>query len=359
MLRIALKSLTTLVLWAAVLATGADGAMRLVSTGQVLQPQPQAAAPAERAMLADAADGRFERVGLIESALIASGTTDTHAIARYELAVDRFTNKLRPQLKRIRSTEARAELLLVALHRQLLDGRYIASQSDIRVTLDRGDYNCLSSVILYVAVGRTLGIDIQPAVLPGHIIATLAGESGPTPVETTYCQWFAAVRQGRVHSAPVPAMEHAAHYDRRQATRLTDPELIALVYYNQGYEHLTHNRFADAWAANHKALLLDPDSHRSRGNFLATINNWSLALCKRGEFVEARRLVSHGLQMAPSYAPLQANNRHVHRMWVERLAADGNWQAAAEVLERATHDWPNEPYFAHYLRSVSQRHIGS
>ena len=347
--------LVPLALWMAVLASSAEGAVRMVSTARVPMPQAAPVSAVERALLADAADDRFDRMSLLEAALVASGTTDQASLARCQRAIAQLASRLAPQIRRLRSTERRAEALLLGLHQHILNGRYIATQSDVRIAVDRGDFNCLSSVILYVALGREFGIEMQPAVLPGHIIAMIPGKNGLKPVETTYAEWFAAVREGRVDTARVPSMENMNPYDRRTATRLADPELIALVYYNQGYEHLTHERFADAWSANQKALKLDPDSHRSRGNFLATVNNWSLALCERGEFVEARQLVAYGLEMAPDYAPLRANNRHVHRLWVEQLAAAGRWQAATDVLEQATRKWPNEPYFAHYLRRVGER----
>jgi tetratricopeptide (TPR) repeat protein len=359
MLRILLTSLIAVVMWAAVLAAGAGGTIRMVSTGDGV-PRPSARmSPVERTMFADARDGRFDRMDLIQAALVASGTTDTFQLARYQEQFSQFAAKLRPRIQRIGDPDSRAEALFSALHKDLLDGRYLAAQSDIAITLERGDYNCLSSVILYVALARSCEVDVYPAVLPGHIIAVLSKPDGVKPVETTYARWFVAVRAGRVDHVAVPGAANVAAYDRRQARRLTEPELIALVYYNQGYEHLMQNRFAAAWSANQKALALDPDSDRSRENFLATINNWSLALCERSEFATAQRLVAQGLEVAPDYAPLRANNRHVHRRWAERLAADGQWQAAANLLRRAARDWPDEPFFASYLRRLNQHVPGA
>ena len=359
MTRILFTTLTAIVVWAALLASGVDGALRLASTGAAVFERARTTSPIERALLADADDGRLDRMSLVEAALVASGTTDRARIVQYQADVDRFATTMRRRLHVVRGDQARAEELLLALHKQFLSGRYHATQSDIAITLERGDFNCLSSVILYVALGRSVGVDVRPAVLPGHIIAVLPTTEGRKPVETTYAKWFSAVRDGRVHMAAVPATQSAPPYDRSNAVELSDTELIALVYYNQGYEHLTRNQFAAAWSANEKALSLDPDSHRSRGNFLATINNWSLDLCKHGEFAEARRLVAHGLEMAPDYAPLRANNRHVHRVWVDRLIATGRWSAATQVLTEAIRKWPNERFFAHYLQRVKQHRVSN
>ena len=357
MLRVVITTLTTLLCWATILVAGAGGTIHAVSTSRSLPVEPRPTSRLEQALLDDAADGRLDRVRLIAAALIASGETNTQTIARHQTDVDRLARRVRPTITRHKTPNAQAEALLVALHREVFTRHYLADQSDIAASLEHGDYNCLSSVILYVALGRTFGLDIRPAVLPGHIVAVLRTENGPRHVETTCAEWFAAVRDGRAASIRVPVAGGSQGYDRRKAKPLSDAELIALVYYNQGYEHLTRNRFVEAYDANQKALALDPDSVPSRGNFLATINNWSLALCRQGKFREASRIVSHGLRVAPGYAPLVASNRHVYRLWVERLVAQGKQRDAIELLRSAAQQWPAELYFAQYLARISRNHL--
>ena len=84
MIRIALTLLTTFVLWAAVLAAGAGGAIRTVSTSRSIAIEAKPTSPLEQSLLADAADGRLDHVRLIAAALIAGGETDAQAIAHHQ-----------------------------------------------------------------------------------------------------------------------------------------------------------------------------------------------------------------------------------------------------------------------------------
>ena len=60
-----------------------------------------------------------------------------------------------------------------------------------------------------------------------------------------------------------------------------------MIYYNRGVDLLAAKRFAEAADANANALRLDPQNAVARGNLLATLNNWSIALGDAGQFAEA------------------------------------------------------------------------
>ena len=95
--------------------------------------------------------------------------------------------------------------------------------------------------------------------------------------------------------------------------------LIAMFYYNRGVDAVYHSRYAESVAANRKALLLDPNNATARGNLLAAVNNWALALADTGRFEEAELLLADGRRYAPDHLPFVYNAAHVQRLRTIRL----------------------------------------
>ena len=93
-----------------------------------------------------------------------------------------------------------------------------------------------------------------------------------------------------------------------------------MIYYNRGVDAVYHGRYAEAVAANRKALLLDPNNATARGNLLAAVNNWSLALADAGRFNEAQRLLAAGRRYAPDHLPFVHNATHIQRMQTQAAA---------------------------------------
>ncbi len=108
---------------------------------------------------------------------------------------------------------------------------------------------------------------------------------------------------------------------RRQTRRQVSPlGLVAMIYYNRGIDAFYDHRYADALAANRRALLLDPDNHTARGNLLAAVNNWRWRLSDAGRFAEAESLLSAGLHYDPTHAPFMHNTAHVQQIWSQSQA---------------------------------------
>ena len=109
-------------------------------------------------------------------------------------------------------------------------------------------------------------------------------------------------------------------------------QLVATIYYNRGVDLLAEKRFADAAAANLKAVRLDPQNATARGNLLATINNWAIDLGTSGDFEKAAELLRLGLATEPSYEPFRTNYAQLFRQWCEHLCRCGRYADAARVL---------------------------
>ena len=107
-------------------------------------------------------------------------------------------------------------------------------------------------------------------------------------------------------------------YQSQASGRVIPPMgVVAMIYYNRGVDAFNERRFGESLAANRRALLLDPEDKTARGNMLAAVNNWALALCDAGYFAEAERLLADGQQFEPSHATFAHNAAHVLQVWTQ------------------------------------------
>ena len=130
---------------------------------------------------------------------------------------------------------------------------------------------------------------------------------------------------------------------------------MATIYYNRGVDLLSQKRFAEAAAANAKALRLDPASVTARGNLLATLNNWAIDLGTAGDYPQAAGLLARGMQLDSGYETFRANFVHVHYQWIEDLCRRGRFQDALDLLATAAEALPADPYFKQARLDIYRR----
>lgn len=362
-------------------------------------------APTEEHLLDDAADGQLDDHTLLRAALIASGATAPEQIARYERRMERLVEQLRAALAeqprgagQTRAPQGRAaelaapqditgpafapeclvaEAVLRFMHREILTGGYRLEHTDLRSALEEGRYNCVTATILYLILADAAGLKGCGLELPRHAMARLDFGTAGVDVETTCAEYFAlgpeagavaSLRIGpgggiqpagnrvpRGASLPEPPAPPAPPAQPPRLRTLGAAELAAMVYYNQGVDRLAEGQFAEAAAANAKALRLDPQSRTAYGNLLATINNWAVDYLLRGEYLEAIALLERGRALDPAYEPFTLNYVHVACQWSGALCGQGSFAEAAAVLCEAAERLAAQTRLAPALHEVFQR----
>ena len=147
--------------------------------------------------------------------------------------------------------------------------------------------------------------------------------------------------------------------DRSLAREVSPVEMAAMIYYNRGVDLLGAKRFERAAVANAKALRLDPASTTARGNRLATINNWAIALGNANRFAEAVDLLRQELAFDPEYETFTANLLHVYHQWIEHLCEARKFDEALDVLARAAAELADGRYFRQAPADVYRRWAGT
>lgn len=295
--------------------------------------------PLERALLVDACDGTLDTHGLVAAALVAGGVQTAGQRQRYERRFEAVAAEFAARPQPQSSPRDQVRQLLEFLHARVLTGAYREDCTSLARVLDTGDYNCVSSLILFQAAADRLGLAVGGLESPGHACAVLYDGDARIVIETTCADWFA--RRGQ---RPVLARRTADSHHKGgptwQERPLSAVGLVAVVYYNRGIDALVARRFGEAAWANAAAVALDADNPAARSNLLATLNNWALACYDAGGMGEAITLLEHGLELAPEHQTFRTNldvilgrmNRQGQSERAAPVAAD---ETPSEMLEAA------------------------
>jgi tetratricopeptide (TPR) repeat protein len=285
-------------------------------------------------------DGRFGKFSLLEAGLIAGGVERSDELRRYSQRFAALVEALRRSGKVRGKPREQAQAAFGYLHESILTGGYDLQASDVRQTLDSGRFNCVTATLVLNCLAREFGLKAVGVQLPGHAMSRLELPGETLDVETTSPRWSPGfsrhpgepAKAGTTNSANAPR-------------QISDVELVATIYYNLGVDWLLEKKFAAAVAANAKALRLDPANATAKGNYLATINNWAIALGTSGEYEEAAELLRLGQAADPRYDAFRANYVQLFRQWSFQLCRNGRFDDAARLLTEAAKEQPGEKFF--------------
>jgi tetratricopeptide (TPR) repeat protein len=309
----------------------------------------------ERALFADARDGKFDQFSFADACLMAGGVTDPAARKTYLARLDRIEADARAALAGAATAAEKADRLLQFLHAGPMAKGYRAEQTDLHVLLDTGTFNCVSSAVLYNVVGRRVGLDLQAVEVPGHVFAVLYDGARRTDVETTNKDGFDPDRNKAAKAAgKAPAERHAGR--RRE---VGEAGLAAVVAYNHGVALAKAKAYRAAVLANVRALALDPANPAAAQNAVAGLTNWPADLAKAGRYEEALAVLAVGREVVgdgkgSKGGALRANAVAVYDAWAQGHMKRGEWAEAIEVYERGLAALPGDKHLAHNLAYCRQ-----
>jgi tetratricopeptide (TPR) repeat protein len=315
-----------------------------------LLPEASPRSDTTRKLLADASDGKLEDFSLLQAALIAGGLDETALLSAYQARIERWSEELHRRGSVVGDAKAKAAVVFRFLHDEILIGQYQREATDLALTFRDGRFNCVSSLVLFMSLAERYGLDVRAVELPGHVFCRLRTADEVLDVETTCKAWFDENAGTRTRSASVatetplvssPALRARIDVEPRE---IAPTQLLAIIFYNRGVELLARQEYLAAVSVNLAAYRLDPISETVRGNLLAAVNNWALALTRSGRHAAAIDLLSRGLEAAPHYEFFQQNDVYVHQQWIGELCGQGRHRQALQVLDAAQHRRPGVRY---------------
>lgn len=321
------------------------------ATATVLAPPPGVEVeytPLEHRLFREAEEDRVDGRWLLAIGLAAGGERDESRIERALTDIEAWSRQIQREVGAA-GVRRQGEAVLEFLHSHVLRGEYRCDASDLSIALSGGGYNCVGATVLFYCLAESCGLPVSAAETPGHVRALIdvSDDDNSIVVETTCRDWL---RLATSRQAARPSSE---------ARRLSPQGLAALFYYNAGADRLVERRFAEALAANLKALRLDPANLAARSNLLAGLNNWALECHGRGDFDRAVRLLEHGLRMSPEHRPFRVNYVAIHQRWIEALVENERYEAALDCLAVARRAAPEEGYFESAALEIRRRYLSS
>jgi len=244
-------------------------------------------------LLDDARDGQLNEFEFVTAALIAGGIDDECELEGW---LDRYLDRREGLLRSLPTSEPREqwEQIHDALHQQFLTGQYDATASDLRLTLDHGDFNCLSSLVVYLDLCQACELPVQIWLARGHVFLRTIGDCGAIHIEPGTPEW-----------------ESRAVMRRSGLRQISPVELLGKFLYNRGVERLKEQQFAEGIGLLRASLDLDPEDFDARANLVAGLNNWAVDYLRTGRYEDAAGLIEQGLFFDPSFAPLITNEQLV------------------------------------------------
>ncbi|MBI5495578.1 MAG: tetratricopeptide repeat protein [Deltaproteobacteria bacterium] len=236
-------------------------------TGGFAIPAP---AGVEARVLLDGQDGSLDQVTLADAALVASGVTDAD-LAALRARLTEALAPVRTRARAVKAGSARGRALLRMLHDTALS-RYVLDATPLPRLLQTGEYNCLSSAVLYVIAAEGL-LDAPRAMISTyHAFARVTVDGRSVDVETTLAEGFdpdrarlftrdTVSRLGLADAAGAPPDLSAMAKD---AVELPPVALVAGIYGNRAVGLLQRGDHRGAAVALDRAARLGQGAQKAR-----------------------------------------------------------------------------------------------
>jgi tetratricopeptide (TPR) repeat protein len=261
----------------------------------------------ERRMIDDAADGDFDDVDVLTAALVASGVPDARLVA-VRARVAAVVDAARARAQHAATGRERGDRLLRALHGTVLR-RYVESQSRVDLVVDTGEFNCLSSAVLFVVAAEGLLPRPRGMISRTHAFARVDVDARAVDVETTTPDGFAIDRARVVTPTYLRRLGVGdGMSDAERAEDLKHPEevgapgLVAGLYSNRGVQLVREGDLEGAAIAFDRATRLSRGAQQTRVAQwrAALLNNATQTLVAAGRLDDARALLALALAGVPS-----------------------------------------------------------
>lgn len=298
----------------------------------------------EAALVDDAKDGKLDKVDLSTAALIASGVSDAR-LEEQKAALQKAVASARARAQTQTTAKKRGNQLLKALH-EMVFSRYQETQSDVAAVISSGEFNCLSSAVVFLIAADGLVDNPRGMLSKTHAFARVDVDGKFADVETTTKNGFSVDRNKLV--TPEYLKTLGVGDGLSEAERLADlknPDevpltgLIAALYSNRGVMLVRQGDVEGAAVAFDRATRIAQGEQRSRVAEwrAALLNNATQSLMNEGRLDDAKALLALALDGATgaTRGALLQNLANVSVVQAEKARQSGRLREARALLDEA------------------------
>jgi hypothetical protein len=273
---------------------------------------------------------------LVEASLLCSGVAPDR-VPSYAARVDALLAEARSTLASVPVAgdggAALGAALLDFLHSRVFRA-YAERATTLDGVLDSGQFNCVSSALLYIIIGSGLGLEVAGSRTADHALCVLRSGGRSIDVETTNPYGFDPGTRKEFKDSFGRATGYAytapGAYSGREA--LSGRGMAGLVLSNRASLLERAGRFREALAlgADYYALCRDAASEA----FLADrVNNVAADLSSRGDLAGTEELAFEAAARLPGDAAIAALAGGTLEALASELASKGDYEGARRAVE--------------------------
>jgi hypothetical protein len=166
----------------------------------------------------------------------------------------------------------RGEYIQEFMFKKQLLKRYSEYQTRMDVLFANGNYNCVSSAVLYAIFAKALGLDVRGVVTKDHAFIKLIAQGKEIDIETTNPYGFDPGNRKEFHDGfgSVTGFAYVPAHNYQGRTDINSLELVSLILKNRIAELERSKRFAEAvpLAISRAELLSNPTDAKHSSFFV-------------------------------------------------------------------------------------------
>jgi hypothetical protein len=285
----------------------------------------------------------FDAETFARISLVASGADDAR-IPGLMAKLNALADNVRSRVKPGDDERVKSETILAVMYEKAIS-TYSEFQTRVDVALDRGEYNCVSSALIFYYLAKTQGLAVGGVETPNHAFCTVAIGGKNVDVETTNPYGFdpgtqkdlvpknGTASENRTAYVIVPQTKY---YNRKPAD---ERRMLSLAYGNRISRLESAGKFFDA-------VPLAVDSWKLQGarandrDLAERFMNYATSLAmagREGDGIEFIRTVRSAWGDDPRYADYAAN---AAGSLLNAAMKKNDFDAAFAILDRYNADLP-------------------
>lgn len=246
--------------------------------------------------------------------IIASGITDEEEFKFYRGKLDEIRNLAKKDLSQYTEEGAYAfgKRLLNWLYSSGVLKKYFETSTLFQDLIYKGEYNCLSSSILYSLLYSEFGFKVTGVLTSSHAFCTVYTEQGKIDVETTISRGFNPGQKeirNTGNSTIVTFVPQGNYRDRNEVNIFT---LIATLYPNSISLKKIEKDLEKQLVMAKKAYYLSPNTEIYNKNLINAYNRLALDYIKKNDYEAAYKTLEEAYVFDPSSSMTKNNRIHYY-----------------------------------------------
>jgi hypothetical protein len=224
-------------------------------------------------LLQHARRGKMEQWSMARAALVISGVMDEGEQQHYLDKLAEITKECQKVTADTNTPLGKAKALGKYLHENPMHAGYQSHQYSLRVLLDTGRYNCVSSAVLYNMMAKHCGLEVRAVTMSGHVFSRALDFDIEPTVGRVYSN---ADRNDRIQKLMAAQGEQKSGAYASQLYRETGSlGLLSTMYQDIAGDFNRDQRYQEAVASDLKAACFDPKDPSMVAHLRGMLRRWS------------------------------------------------------------------------------------